>query len=104
MKQLLIQVDESLYARLEAVAPGKTRRRSAFIRDALLRALWALEEEKTAEAYRRQPDSAEEAYFDAGLWEDAAPALSPAKAARRTRPQSAPPHALPRRAPARKRA
>lgn len=79
MKQVLVQVDDALYARLEEAAPGQSRRRSAFIREALLRAVWALEEERTAAAYQRQPDDAP-AHFDASLWEDGAPRVTSRKA------------------------
>jgi predicted transcriptional regulator len=69
MKQLLIEVDDETAAKLEAVAPGRSRRRSEFVRRAVRRALWELEEQATADAYRRQPDSAAEAYFEAQAWE-----------------------------------
>ena len=69
MKQLLIEVDDEVAARLEAVAPGRSRRRSEFVRNAIRRALWQVEEEATAEAYRRQPDAPTEAYVDPRAWE-----------------------------------
>jgi predicted transcriptional regulator len=69
MKQLLIEVDDDVAARLEAVAPGRSRRRSEFVRNAIRRALWQIEEETTAAAYARQPDSADDAYLDARAWE-----------------------------------
>ena len=69
MKQLLIEIEDDVAARLEAVAPGRTRRRSEFVRMAIRRALWELEEAATAEAYRRQPDSAADAYVDSSTWE-----------------------------------
>ena len=69
MKQILIEIEEDVAARLEAVAPARSRRRSEFIRTAIRRALWQLEEEATAEAYRRQPDSAADAYLEARAWE-----------------------------------
>jgi predicted transcriptional regulator len=69
MKQLLIELDDDVAARLEQVAPGRARRRSEFIRMAVRRALWELEEQQTAEAYRRQPDSAAEAHLDPAVWE-----------------------------------
>jgi len=69
MKQLLIEVDDDVAARLEAVAPARSRRRSDFVRDAIQRALWQIEEETTAEAYRRQPDSVVDAYLDPRVWE-----------------------------------
>ena len=69
MKQLLIEVDEEVAAKLEQVAPGRTRGRSEFIRNAIRQALWQIEEEATAEAYRRQPDSPADAYLDPRAWE-----------------------------------
>jgi predicted transcriptional regulator len=80
MKQVLVQLDDRLVARLDRIAPGRSRRRSAFIREALYRALWELEERRTAEAYRRQPDSAEPVYFAAENWDP-----KPYPAARRKR-------------------
>ena len=69
MKQLLIEVDDDVMEKLEQVAPGKARRRSEFIRNAIRLALWELEERATAEAYERQPDSAIDVYVDANTWE-----------------------------------
>ncbi len=69
MKQLLIEVEDDIAAKLEAAAPGRTRRRSEFVRMAIRQALWALEEAATAEAYGRQPDSAGEAHVDPSTWE-----------------------------------
>jgi predicted DNA-binding protein len=75
MKQILIELDDETMARLEQVAPARSRRRSEFIRDALRSALWDLEERATAAAYARVPDSASDAYFDPGVWE--APPAAP---------------------------
>jgi predicted transcriptional regulator len=69
MKQLLIEIDDAVAAKLEQVAPGRSRRRSEFVRNAIRRALWELEESATAAAYRRRPDSADDAYLDGALWE-----------------------------------
>jgi predicted transcriptional regulator len=69
MKQLLIEVDDELAAKLEKVAPGRSRRRSEFILCAIRQALWDLEEQKTAEAYKKLPDSEAEAYLDSHIWE-----------------------------------
>lgn len=69
MKQLLIEVEDEIAAKLEAAAPGRNRRRSEFVRMAIRRALWELEEAATAEAYRRQPDSAGDTHFDPSTWE-----------------------------------
>ena len=81
MKQLLIEVDDDVAARLEAVAPARSRRRSEFVRNAIQRALWRIEEETTAEAYRRQPDSGADAYLDPRVWE-----ARPRASRRRSRP------------------
>ena len=68
MKQLLIELDDELAQKLERVTPRRSRRRSEFVRSAIRKALWELEERLTAEAYRRVPDGALEAYFDPGVW------------------------------------
>ena len=67
MKQLLIEIDPELNARLERAAPP--RHRSEFIRVALRKALWEIEEAATAAAYRRAPDDAGDAYLDPRVWE-----------------------------------
>jgi predicted DNA-binding protein len=69
MKQLLIEVDDEIAAKLEEVAPGRARRRSEFVRNAIRQALWEVEEAATAEAYQKRPDSPEEAYVDPDVWE-----------------------------------
>ena len=69
MKSLLIELDDDVAARLERVAPGRARRRSEFIRLAIRRALWDIEERATADAYRRVPDSAADAHVDPTVWE-----------------------------------
>lgn len=68
MKSLLIEVDDALAGRLEQVAPARSRRRSEFVRAAILKALWEAEEQATAEAYARQPDSPD-AGLDPAVWE-----------------------------------
>ena len=68
MKTLIVELDDEVALKLERVAPGRTRQRSEFIRNALRRALWDIEEQATAEAYRRQPDSGEDAYLDPDTW------------------------------------
>jgi predicted transcriptional regulator len=82
MKQLLIEIDEEMATQLERVAPTRSRRRSDFIRSAIRRALWELEEQATAQAYARQPDSEGEAYLDATVWE-AGPRSRPRRLRRR---------------------
>ena len=66
--QVLIELDAETLRRLEKVAPGKSRKRSAFIRAAIQRSLWALDEEKTREAYLGDPDE-DPAPFDPSAWE-----------------------------------
>src|SRR3990167_6105431 len=70
MVQVLVQLDEETLRRLEEVAPGRSRKRSEFIRQALQRALAEEQERRTAEAYRRQPDG-EPAYFEPSAWQQA---------------------------------
>lgn len=69
MKALLVQLDDEVAAQLERVAPGKSRQRSEFIRNAIREALWNIEEKMTALAYREQPDSNEDSYLSADAWE-----------------------------------
>ncbi|HSC25766.1 MAG TPA: ribbon-helix-helix protein, CopG family [Vicinamibacterales bacterium] len=52
MKSLLIELDDETASRIERIAPGRSRQRSEFIRAAIRRALWEIEERETAEAYR----------------------------------------------------
>ncbi len=78
MVQVLVQLDEETLRRLEEVAPGRSRKRSEFIRQAVQRALAEEQERRTAEAYRRQPDD-EPAYFEPSAW------LAASEAPRRSR-------------------
>jgi predicted transcriptional regulator len=73
MKSLLVELDDDVAAKLERVAPGRARRRSEFIRMAVRRALWDLEEQATAEAYQRAPDAATEGHWDPAVWEPRIP-------------------------------
>ena len=69
MKQLLVELDPDTAARLEKVAPARSRRRSEFVRAAIRRALWEIEERATREAYLRIPDSDADVYVDPEVWE-----------------------------------
>lgn len=69
MKALIVEFDDDVAAKLERVAPGRDRQRSEFIRNAVRKALWEIEEQATAEAYRRQPDSQADTYLNADVWE-----------------------------------
>ena len=68
MKQILVEIEDDLAARLERVAPGRARQRSEFVRAAIRRALWEMEEAATAEAYRAHPDEPD-VYLDPEVWE-----------------------------------
>lgn len=68
MVQLLIEVDDAMAKRLEDVAPARSRKRSEFVRDAIRRALWDLEEAATREAYLANPDD-DAIPFDPSAWE-----------------------------------
>lgn len=68
MKTLLIELDDETATRLDRVAPAKSRRRSEFIRAAIRRALWEVDEEATRAAYERAPD-AELVLIDPRAWE-----------------------------------
>jgi len=71
MKQILVEIDDQTAAELERVAPARSRQRSEFIRRALRRALWDVEERATREAYLRTPDAPDEGYFEPNAWEPA---------------------------------
>ncbi len=74
MKPLLVEVDEDTFKKLERIAPARSRRRSAFIRAAIQKAICEEQERATAAAYRRVPDSADDAWFDPHVWEPKPPA------------------------------
>ncbi len=61
MTSLLIQLDDSTAKRLERIAPARQRKRADFIREAVKEAIRNHEYARMREAYRLQPDSAEEA-------------------------------------------
>ena len=69
MKTLIVELDDEVAAKLERVAPGRARQRSEFIRNAVRKALWEIEEQATAEAYRQQPDSSQDSYMNPDVWE-----------------------------------
>ena len=70
MKQILVEIEDSLARELERAAPASSRRRSAFVRTALRRELDRLVDARMAEAYKAQPDT-EPPHFDPRLWEPA---------------------------------
>ena len=83
--QILIDLDTRTAARLEKVAPARSRRRSEFVRAAIRKALWEIEERATGRAYADQPD-VEPPAFDPAAWAPrrAAPSSPPARPRRRS--------------------
>jgi predicted transcriptional regulator len=69
MVQVMVELDDATAARLERVAPARSRRRLAFIRMAVRRALDEEAERATERAYREQPDAAAPVNFDPAAWE-----------------------------------
>jgi predicted transcriptional regulator len=61
MKSMLIQLDDDLYDSLNRVAPAAGRKRTQFVRQALVRAIMEAQEAKTRAAYLGLPDSESEA-------------------------------------------
>ena len=83
MKQLLVQFDDQTSALLERIAPGRSRKRSEFIRRAVARALQDELERRTRAAYETWPD--EPIAFDPNEWASHAEAVHPVKARPRRR-------------------
>ena len=69
MAQILLQIPDRMLKDLDRVAPGRSRKRSRFIRLALQKALMDLEDVKTSRAYRRMPDD-EQDWFDPRVWDE----------------------------------
>jgi predicted transcriptional regulator len=82
LKQILIEIDADTAARLERAAPARSRRRSEFIRQAIRRALWEIEERETRAAYLRDPDAHEVAWPEPA-WEPWTAAESKRRAAKK---------------------
>jgi metal-responsive CopG/Arc/MetJ family transcriptional regulator len=61
MKPLLIQLDEQTLVALNRVAAPDKRKRSEFVRQAIRRAVRQAEYRAMRDAYRKQPDSAQDA-------------------------------------------
>ena len=68
MKQILIEIDDDTARRLAKVASPRSRKRSEFIRAAIRKALWEIEEQHTRHAYLKDTDQ-EPVYFDPEAWE-----------------------------------
>lgn len=81
MKQIMIQLDDALAAELDKIAPGKSRKRSEFLREVIARALHDRLDVATRHAYARWPDDAP--LIDASDWAAEEEAVHPP--GRRTR-------------------
>src|SRR5512143_1588825 len=76
MKAILVQLDDYTAKLLDRVAPGRGRKRSQFIRQAVIRALMDVTEVATRRAYERDPDT-NESWFDPTTWAPATDAIRP---------------------------
>jgi predicted transcriptional regulator len=76
MKQILVQLDDTTAKLLEQIAPGRGRKRSQFVREALIKAIMEVAEEHTRRAYERQPDD-EDWWFDPEAWAPESEAIHP---------------------------
>jgi metal-responsive CopG/Arc/MetJ family transcriptional regulator len=65
MPQVLIKFDQATLEAIDRIAPAAKRKRTDFIRSAVKDAIFRYEQERMREAYRVQPDSAQ----DAGSWD-----------------------------------
>jgi hypothetical protein len=81
MKQILIQLEDSVAQELERVAPGKGRKRSEFLRSVIARALLEVREVGTRRAYSRWPDGLPA--FDPAEWASEEEAIRPPQQRRR---------------------
>ena len=75
MKQILIQLDDQTAAQLERIVPGRSRKRSQFLRRVISRALQDELEARTREAYEKWPDEAPA--LDPAAWAPEGEALHP---------------------------
>jgi hypothetical protein len=82
MKQILVQLDDTTARLLEKVAPGRGRKRSQFVRRAIIKALMEAAEEHTRRAYERQPVE-EDWWFDPRGWAPESEAIHPPPALQR---------------------
>ncbi len=73
MKQFVIELDDETAEKLDRFVPEHSRERSQFACSAIRRALWELEERATSRAYRKRPDSGEDAHMDVRAWESEKP-------------------------------
>jgi hypothetical protein len=65
MQKVLVQFEETTLEAIDRIAPAAKRKRADFIRSAVKDAIFRFEQERMREAYRLQPDSAQ----DADAWD-----------------------------------
>ena len=87
MKQFLIEVDDGLAQAIERLVPARSRKRSEFIRMAIRKYIWDLEEQRTEAAYRAQPQDPNDFYFDPESWESLPPGTWERASRRRKSPR-----------------
>jgi predicted transcriptional regulator len=68
MNQVIVELDDRTLTRLNRVAPPTARKRSDFIRQAILRALDAKLDDSMERAYREVPQEAMESDLDPLTW------------------------------------
>jgi hypothetical protein len=76
MKQILVRLDERTSQLLERYVPARGRKRSKFIREAVVRAIMDIAEVATRRAYEKQPDDGAR-WFDPENWAPAEEAIRP---------------------------
>jgi hypothetical protein len=89
MAQILLQIPDRMLRDLDRVAPGRSRKRSRFVRLALQKALMDLEDAKTSRAYRRLPDD-EPDWFDPRVWDEWRPEPPRRRTKRKSRKSAKP--------------
>jgi metal-responsive CopG/Arc/MetJ family transcriptional regulator len=65
MQKVLVQFEDATLEAIDRIAPAAKRKRAEFIRSAVKDAIFRYEQERMRDAYRAQPDSAQ----DADPWE-----------------------------------
>lgn len=78
MKQILVRLSPNLARSLERVAPGRGRKRSEFVRNAILKAIMEAEDTRAEAAYRQWPQ--EPVPFDPDAWAPESEAIHPTAA------------------------
>lgn len=75
MKQILVRLSPALARSLERIAPGRGRKRSEFVRRAIIKAIMEADDARAAESYRRWPQ--ESIAIDPSDWVPESEAIHP---------------------------